>query len=185
MFVFTTWREPMVSDESNKREHALADETSSSPVSSTPNTSTPKGNGVRVDGHTFWRATPPGRGMQRSIELTTATGIEVDPERCRWTVSTPGSRGAGDPVESRSREVYRFMAGVLGSMQRATRRASVRPVPKPVPKAAPAIPPTAPVPCPLCRGEAWPDCELCDGAGVVTQRRASEWLDERAPHRLD
>ena len=77
------------------------------------------------------------------------------------------------------------MAGVLGSMQRATRRASVRPVPKPVPKAAPAIPPTAPVPCPLCRGEAWPDCELCDGAGVVTQRRASEWLDERAPHRLD
>jgi hypothetical protein len=64
-------------------------------------------------------------------------------------------------------------------MQRATRRATVRPAPKPVPKAAPAIPPTAPVPCPLCRGEAWPDCELCDGAGVVTQRQASEWLDER------
>jgi hypothetical protein len=54
----------------------------------------------------------------------------------------------------------------------------VRPAPKPVPKAAPAIPPTAPVPCPLCRGEAWPDCELCDGAGVVTQRLASEWLAE-------
>jgi hypothetical protein len=71
------------------------------------------------------------------------------------------------------------MARVLGSMQRATRRATVRPVPKPVPKAAPAIPPTAPVPCPLCRGEAWPDCEVCDGAGVVTQRQASEWLDKR------
>jgi hypothetical protein len=181
MFVFTNWREPMVGDESSRREG----EASSSPVSSTPKTSTPSGNGVRVDGHTFWRATTTGRGTQRGIELTTATGIEVDPERCRWTVSSPGSRGSGDPVESRSREVYRFMAGVLGSMQRATRRASVRPVPKPVPKAAPAIPPTAPVPCPLCRGEAWPDCELCDGAGVVTQRQAREWLDERAPHPLD
>ena len=126
-----------------------------------------------IDGHTFWRA----RTASSAIELTTATGIEVDPERCRWTVSTPGSRETGEPVESRSRDVYRFMAGVLGSMQRATRRATVRPAPKPAPKAAPAIPPTAPVPCPLCRGEAWPDCELCDGAGVVTQRLASEWLD--------
>ena len=88
-------------------------------------------------------------------------------------------------VESRSREVHRFMAGVIGSMQRATRRATVRPAPKPVAKAAPAIPSTAPVPCPLCHGEAWPDCELCDGAGIVTQRLASEWLDEREPHRLD
>ncbi len=131
-----------------------------------------------IDGHTFWRA----RTANTAIELTTATGIEVDPERCRWTVSTPGSRGAGEPVESRSREVYRFMAGVLGSMQRATRRATVRPAPKPAAKPAPAIPPTAPVPCPLCRGEAWPDCELCDGAGIVTQRMASEWLDERDPH---
>ena len=134
-----------------------------------------------IDGHTFWRA----RTASSAIELTTATGIEVDPERCRWTVSTPGSRGAGEPVESRSREVYRFMAGVLGSMQRATRRATVRPAPKPVPKAAPAIPPTAPVPCPLCRGEAWPDCELCDGAGVVTQRLAGEWLEDRDPRQLD
>ncbi len=172
----------MASDESNKRERA--DETSSSPVSSTPNTP-PPGNGVHVDGHTFWRARTAIAGTHRVIELTTATGIEVDPERCRWTVSTPGSRGVGEPVESRSREVYRFMAGVLGSMQRATRRATVRPAPKPVPKAAPAIPATAPVPCPLCRGEAWPDCEVCDGAGVVTQRQAREWLDERDLHQVD
>ena len=170
----------MASDESSRREV----ETSSSPVSSTANTANP-GSDVRVDGHTFWRARTAVRGTQRVIELTTATGIEVDPERCRWTVSTPGSHGAGDPVESRSREVYRFMAGVLGSMQRATRRATVRPAPKPAPKPAPAIPPTAPVPCPLCRGEAWPDCEVCDGTGVVTQRLASEWLDERGSHRLD
>ena len=168
----------MATDESRSREGEM----SSSPVSSTPPASTPAGvNQVRVDGHTFWRA----RTANSAIELTTATGIEVDPERCRWTVTTPGSRGAGEPVESRSREVYRFMAGVLGSMQRATRRASVRPAPKPLPKPAPAIPPTAPGPCPLCRGEAWPDCEVCDGAGVVTQRLASEWLDEREPHQLD
>ena len=148
----------MADDESRRREV----ETSSGTFSSTAHSATPR---VRVDGHTFWRA----RTASSAIELTTATGIEVDPERCRWTVSTPGSRGAGEPVESRSREVYRFMAGVLGSMQRATRRATVRPAPKPVPKATPAIPATAPVPCPLCRGEAWPDCEVCDGAGVVTQ----------------
>jgi hypothetical protein len=181
MFVLAERREPMTSDESSKREI----ETSSSPLSSISNTATPHGNGVRVDGHTFWRARAAVQGTQRVIELTTATGIEVDPERCRWTVSTPGSRGEGFPVESRSRDVYRFMAGVLGSMQRATRRATVRPAPKPAPKAAPSIPPTAPVSCPLCRGEAWPDCELCDGAGVVTQRQASEWLDDREPHQLD
>ena len=167
----------MASDESNERE--LAVEATSGPVSSTQSAATPSDNGVRVDGHTFWRARAAIQGTHRVIELTTATGIEVDPERCRWTVSTPGSRGVGELVESRSRDVYRFMAGVLGSMQRTTRRATVRPAPKPVPKAAPAIPPTAPVPCPLCRGEAWPDCELCDGAGIVTQRQASEWRDER------
>jgi hypothetical protein len=166
----------MASDESSRPEG----ETSSSPVSSTANTANTD-TGVRVDGNTFWRA----RGTQRVIELNTANGIELHPERCRWTVSTLGSPGAGEPVESRSREVYRFMAGVLGSMQRATRRATVRPAPKPAPTPAPAIPPTAPVPCPLCRGEAWPDCEVCDGTGVVTQRLASEWLDERGSHRLD
>jgi hypothetical protein len=170
MFVFANWREPMANDEASRRE----DETSSSPVSPTAGTSI-SGSRVRVDGHTFWRA----QGTQRVIELNTATGIELDPERCRWTVSTLGSSGSGEPVESRSREVYRFMAGVVGSMQRAARRATVRPAPKPAPKPTPAIPPTAPVPCPLCRGEAWPDCELCDGAGVVTQRLASEWMEER------
>jgi hypothetical protein len=174
MFVFSEWREPMAHDESRGREV----EKSGSRFASTANSANPR---LRVDGHTFWRA----QTASSAIELTTATGIEVDPERCRWTVSTPGSPGVGEPVESRSREVYRFMAGVLGSMQRATRRATVRPAPKPVPKAAPAIPSTAPVPCPLCRGEAWPDCELCDGAGVVTQRLASEWLEDRDPHRFD
>jgi hypothetical protein len=178
MFVFFNWREPMAGDESSKQDI----ETSSSSASPTAKTATRAGaNQVRVDGHSFWRA----RTASSAIELTTATGIEVDPERCRWTVSAPGSRGVGELVESRSREVYRFMAGVIGSMQRTTRRATVRPAPKPATKPAPAIPATAPVPCPLCHGEAWPDCEVCDGAGVVTQRLASEWLDERGSHRLD
>lgn len=60
------------------------------------------------------------------------------------------------------------------------------PVPKPPPRSAPAIPDHAPVPCPLCRpdatadhpGEPWPDCELCDGNGVVPSRQAAEWREE-------
>ena len=40
-------------------------------------------------------------------------------------------------------------------------------------------PPDGAGPLSALPGEAWPDCELCDGAGVVTQRLASEWLDER------
>jgi transposase InsO family protein len=185
MFVFADWREPMANEEDGTSGSRPAGDNDPHSRLPTRDSQLPTSDSrLVIDGHTFWRART-ARGTQRAIELTTATGIEVDPERCRWTISTPGSRGVGEPVESRSREVYRFMAGVLGSMQRATRRATVRPAPKPVPKAAPAIPPTAPVPCPLCRGEAWPDCELCDGAGIVMQRLASEWLDEREPHRSD
>ena len=134
------WREPMTSEadgESQSRPAGKDDSPSRLPTFPTPDSSStaiPSGE------------PGPRQGHPAVIELTTATGIEVDPERCRWTVSTPGSRGVGELVESRSREVHRFMAGVLGSMQRATRRATVRPVPKPAPKAAPAIPPTAPSP---------------------------------------
>ena len=129
------------------------------------------GNRRTVDGHTFWRANSNGR----HIELTTATGIELDGQRCRWTVSSPGATSAGKPVESASPHVRRFMNSVLGEMQRATNQATVRPVPKPRPKPTPAIPAMAPVSCPLCLGEAWPDCEVCDGDGAVTQRQALVW----------
>ena len=125
----------------------------------------------KLVGHTFWRTDAQGR----LVELTTATGIELDGERCRWTVSAPGAKATGEGIESGSREVRRFMNGVLVAMQRVTHRATVRPVPKPSPKPAPAIPATAPVPCPLCHGEAWPDCEVCDGAGFVTARQAQSW----------
>jgi hypothetical protein len=110
--------------------------------------------------------------------LTTATGIEIDAERCRWTVSSPGARAVRESIESGSRDVRHFLARVLGGMQRVTRSATIRPVPKPVPKPAPQVPATALVPCPLCHGEAWPDCELCDGAGVVTARQARAWHEE-------
>ena len=124
-----------------------------------------------VDGHTFWRTDANGR----PVELTTATGIELDGQRTRWTVSVPGAKATGEGIESGSREVRRFMNGVLGAMQRATHRATVRPAPKPRPTPAPLIPATAPVPCPLCHGEAWPDCEVCDGAGIITARQAEAW----------
>lgn len=132
---------------------------------------------VKVDGHTFWRARR--GGVER--ELTSETGIELDGERCRWTVRPPGGSG-GFPVESRSREVRRFLGGVLDQMERATRRATARPpVPKPAPAPKPVLPAGAPVPCPLCGGSAWHGCELCDGEGAVTQRRAEEW-EELRPH---
>jgi hypothetical protein len=122
-------------------------------------------------GHTFWRAERGGK----SAELTTTTGIELDNERCRWIVGAPEGGDGGHPVESSSRHVRWFMRGVLSAMQHATRRATVRPAPKPTGKPEAPLPPSALVPCPLCGGEAWTDCEVCDGAGVVTQQRAAAW----------
>lgn len=126
---------------------------------------------LTVQGHTFWRAERAGR----RTELATVTGIELDDDRCRWTVAAPGQDETGEPVESASRPVRWFMREVLGAMQRATRRATVRPVPKPGASQDSSLPATATVPCPLCAGEAWHDCEVCDGDGVVTQRRAAAW----------
>ena len=129
---------------------------------------------LNVDGHTFWRAT----GEGEPVELTTTTGIELGEDGCRWVVADP-STGTAEPVVSGSREVMRYMRSVVKSMQRATRRTQVRPAPKPVSKRRRA-PANAPVPCPVCHGEAWHDCELCDGSGIVTQRRADEWEQDRA-----
>jgi hypothetical protein len=130
----------------------------------------PVGKRLTVDGHTFWRAVRGGR----ATELTTETGIELDADGCRWVVASPGAK-SGQAVVSASREVVRFVADVLSEMEGVARRATVRPVPKPKAKPATPLPPTAPVPCPRCSGEGWPDCELCDGAGVVTRRQAEEW----------
>jgi hypothetical protein len=128
---------------------------------------------VHVHGHTFWRAKEAGR----SVELTSTTGIEIDGTRCRWTVRAPGAADEGIPVESDSPAVNRFLNGVVDEMRRIARRGTLRPVPKPQRKPPPRLPASAPVPCPLCSGEAWPDCELCDGTGAVTQRQAAEWQE--------
>lgn len=127
-----------------------------------------------VRGHTFWQA----RSDGRSAELTTATAIELDAEGCRWTVAPAGERPDGEPVASASRDVRRFMQRVVAAMHRTANRATVRPVPKPQPAPDKPLPPTAPTPCPLCLGEGWFDCEVCDGAGVVTARRAAAWRAE-------
>lgn len=131
-------------------------------------------NRLNVDGHTFWRSSDGGE----PVELTTSTGIELDEQGCRWVVSAPGA-GTAEPVESGSREVVRYMRSVVKTMQRASHRAQVRPAPKPVSKRRRA-PASEFVPCPLCHGEAWHDCELCDGSGAVTRRRADEWERDRA-----
>lgn len=132
-------------------------------------------NRLNVDGHTFWRESTSGG---ESVELTTTTGIELDDQGIRWTVSPMGA-SAGEPVESASREVVRYMRSVVKTMKRATHRAQVRPVPKPVSKRR-RVQVGDYVPCPLCQGEAWHDCEVCAGNGAVTQRRADEWERDRA-----
>lgn len=133
-------------------------------------------DGVDVEGHTFWRA----RSVRGVVELISESGIELDAARCRWTVKPTGA-SRGELVESGSREVRRFVGGVLMAMERATRRAApVAPLFKPQPVREAPRPATAPVPCPLCvgeGGEVWFDCELCDGEGVVTARRAGEWWE--------
>lgn len=133
---------------------------------------------IAVDGHTIWRAkrnNQPGAGQ----ELATKTAINVDADALRWRVTPPGDRGRGKTVESTSPHVVRFMNYVIGAMEQvarsATHRATVQPIFKPMPPPPPPRPATAPVPCPLCNGEAWFDCELCDGDGVITARQAALW----------
>jgi hypothetical protein len=131
-------------------------------------------NRLNVDGHTFWRSSDGGE----PVELTTTTGIELDDQGCSWVVTDPGT-GTAEPVVSGSREVMRYMRSVVKTMQRATHRAQVRPVPKPVSKRR-RVQVGDFVPCPLCQGEAWHDCEVCAGSGAITQRRADEWERDRA-----
>ena len=91
------------------------------------------------------------------------------------------------PIESASPAVRGFIRRVVAQKVRIARSGMTRPpVPKPAPRSAPAVPAYAPVPCPLCRpnatsehpGEPWPDCELCNGDGVVPARTAAEWREE-------
>jgi hypothetical protein len=113
-----------------------------------------------------------------AVELTSKTHIELDDERCRWHVSSPAGNGGGKLVESGSRDVREFINDILTAMNREARRSTVRPGPEPVRKPQCRVPSNAPVPCPLCIGEAWPDCECCDGEGVVSPQCAAAWPEK-------
>lgn len=126
---------------------------------------------LSVEGYTFWRERR--AGSETTEELATRTAIELDAERCQWTVKVPGAR-AGTPVVSSSRGAIHFMRAVTDEMRRASRRAKVRPVPKPVSKKLPDAA-TMHVPRPACQGAGQSDCLVCDDMGVVTRRQAEAW----------
>ena len=141
---------------------------------------------MRVGGISFWRAV---RGLGAS-EVNTRDELAVDAGSARWMVAPVSGGGAGPPIESAAPEVRRFLRRVVAEKERIANRYRthrLRPVPKPKQKQPPAaLPGHAPVPCPLCRpgadadhpGEAWPDCALCNGEGVVTARQAAAFHAE-------
>jgi hypothetical protein len=146
-----------------------------------------KPRAAQVQGITFWHGTQDGE----SIELNTHDNVALDIGRSRWTVSDTGREEAEPTIESASLVVSGFLRRVMAAKASVARRKSARrPVPKPSSssKAKPrqSLPAHAPLPCPLCRpeatkdhpGEAWPDCELCGGDGVVTARAAEQWREE-------
>lgn len=128
----------------------------------------------RVVGQSFWREEIGGR----PVELTSATEIEISGDTSRWAVVSPSDPSQRTWVDSASRDVRGFLNGVLTEMHRVARRATVRPAPKPTAKSARRLPANAPIPCPLCGGEAWVDCHLCDGEGVISQQRSAEWAEK-------
>jgi hypothetical protein len=137
---------------------------------------------MTVRGTSFWYATQ----GNTITELNVLDHVEVDGQRTRWSVRPVTGDAPGEPVESASPRVAGYLRRVVAEKARVARRYRPhKPLTKPEPKRAPR-PTGAPVPCPLCRpgagvdfaGEAWPDCELCDGEGVVTERRAAEWCEE-------
>jgi hypothetical protein len=140
------------------------------------------GQRLEVRGTSFWLASKGGV----TSELNAHDYIEVDGQHASWTVKPVLGQVAGPPVESASPRVVGYLRRVVAEKERIARRYRAhRPLAKPVPKRVPR-PAGAPVPCPLCRpgadatypGEAWPDCEVCDGEGVVSAERAAERLAE-------
>jgi hypothetical protein len=136
-----------------------------------------------VEGISFWQA---GSGA-RARELNTRDELAGGGDVARWVVTPLTGEAGGQPVESTSPQVRGFLGRVIAEKERIVRRTrACVPLLKPAPKGTPSLPPHAPVPCPFCRpranadhpGEAWPDCELCDGEGVVTAREAAAWREE-------
>ncbi|MDP9366152.1 MAG: hypothetical protein M3Q10_18355 [Chloroflexota bacterium] len=130
---------------------------------------------INARGHTFLHATEAGKDH----ELNTRTEISVGEDECAWEVGTLVGGRRPERIQDASPQVRRYLRRVFAAMNRATPKPA-RPVPKPTSgKKALALPPSAPVPCPICGGEPWHTCPLCDGEGVVTVRQAEQW---RADH---
>lgn len=130
---------------------------------------------ITATGQAFFHATEGGE----TSELNTRNDIALSEDSCRWNVS-PLSREDKKPelVDSTAPEVRRYVRRVLTAMQRQSPR-PVRAVPKPITKRPKRfIPPTTMVPCPLCKGESWVDCEVCEGDGAVTARQAERFLSD-------
>src|SRR5262245_51942641 len=140
--------------------------------------STERGEGERdeqattVRGVSVWRVAR----QAETVESNTRDQLRLGDDSSRWEVHPVGGEGKVVPIESASPAVRGFFRRVVAEKVRIARSGMTRPpVPKPAPKPAPAVPAHAPVPCPLCRpnatsehpGEPWPDCELCNGEGVV------------------
>jgi hypothetical protein len=135
-----------------------------------------------IGGISFWQT---GRGA-RAKELNTRDELAIGDDGVRWLVTPLTGEVEGQPVESTSPQVRGFLGRVMAEKERVVRRTrACVPLLKSPPKPAPPLPPHAPVPCPFCRpgadarnpGEAWPDCEVCDGEGVVTARQAAAWRE--------
>lgn len=132
---------------------------------------------VEVAGISAWRVAQDGAVQ----ETNTRDRIALTPDGCDWRVqATTGA--AAESVEIDSRQVSYFVGRVVQAKRRLAYKSRVRP---PVPKPAapkPKLPPHAKVACPLCRGEAWPDCEACAGEGWVTRGRADRWTEQAGDH---
>lgn len=131
---------------------------------------------VDLRGHAFFED----RTERTPEHLAGRLAFEVEDEEARTTVGTPGRREDDPPIVSRHPAVVAHHRSLHQAFRRAAHRnRPIRPVPKPGGAKRKRPSPTTLVACPLCNGEAWPDCEACAGAGGMTARDAVEWLADQ------
>lgn len=113
--------------------------------------------------------------------LQNHVSILVDGNTSVATADAPQSPRANLPIVSDSPDVARFLRRWNAGMEASARYHEGRnrpPVPDPKPKELQPpvnLPDHFMVPCPSCNGEGWYLCQLCDGEGCCTRRRADEW----------
>lgn len=123
--------------------------------------------------------------------LVSRLNLRLDDQELRFDVGTIPRSQETIPLDSRSRDVRRFVRRWVYAMRRAAtldagRNRTITPVPKPVGSGVKRRMATAPkeaielVPCPRCNGEGRPDCRLCEGAGEITAIMATAWEMEQS-----